>query len=217
MGEIKPDDRQAAEGMKHFCLAPGVVNADRVIVQSEDMRQVYINVLAEVSGEKTRGYWNQKILGLGSPKVDKVLSTKKEDLEIPEEWRRIIEKSEGSRKKIVFYNTSVSALLQYNEQYLIKMQDVFRIFYENRDGVALLWRPHPLIKATIGSMRLELRREYEGIVEQYRESSWGIYDDSADIDRAVVLSDMYYRDASSVVELFKKQKKSVLIQNVNAI
>lgn len=55
----------------------------------------------------------------------------------------------GSWKKIIFYNTSVGALLPYNE----KMRYVFDVFKENQDEVALLWRLHPLIKATVESMR----------------------------------------------------------------
>lgn len=215
LGEIKPDDQQALEGMKHFCILPGVVNADKVIVQSEDMRQVYIKVLTDAFGKESRDYWAQKILGLGSPKVDKVLNTRKEDLEIPEEWLKIIQKPDGSWKKIVFYNTSVTALLQHNEKMLEKMRDVFRVFWENRDEVALLWRPHPLIKATISSMRPPLWVEYKRIVEKYRKEGWGIYDDTADVDRAVCLSEAYYGDWSSVVQLCQKTGMSIMIQNVD--
>ena len=214
LGEVKPDDRQAVDGMKHFCLVPGVMNADKVVVQSEDMRQVYINVLAEAAGEQTRGYWEEKILGLGSPKVDKVLNTKREDLEIPEEWLRIIRKPDGSWKKIILYNTSVSALLQHNEKMLEKIRDVLRVFLENRDEVALLWRPHPLIKATLSSMRPQLWTEYERIVEKYRKEGWGIYDDTVDVDRAICLSDAYYGDGSSVVNLCRKRNMLIVKQDV---
>ena len=110
--------------------------ADKVVVQSEAMRQAYIKIMTKFMYE--RPYWEEKILGLGSPKVDKVLSTRKEDLVIPEEWMKVIRKPDGSWKKIIFYNTTVTALLQHNEQYLAKMRDVFRIFYENREEVALL-------------------------------------------------------------------------------
>ncbi len=37
--------------------------------------------------------WKKKILGLGSPKLDKVQNKEKEDLEILDEWLKIIEKS----------------------------------------------------------------------------------------------------------------------------
>lgn len=126
----------------------------------------------------------------------------------------VIRRPDGSWKKIIFYNTTVTALLQYNEQYLEKMRDVFRVFYENRDEVALLWRPHPLFGATIQSMRPELGETYRGIVESYRRDGWGIYDDTADMDRAVCLSDGYYGDMSSVVHLYKKVGKVLMLQNV---
>ena len=83
--------------------------------------------------------------------------------------------------------------------------------------MALLWRPHPLIQATIESMRPQLWEGYKEIRDRYVEEGWGIYDDSADVDRAVVLSDAYYGDGSSVVQLCRKQYKTVLFQDVDYI
>lgn len=224
LNEIEPDDQDRIDEMKHFCFTPGVIYAHKVIVQSEKMRQIYINEYIKaakesgLSGEHTdRKYLESKILGLGSPKYDKVVNTKKEDLNIPEEWLKIIEKPDGSRKKIILYNTSVSALLKYGEEMLEKMKNVFKIFKENRDEAVLLWRPHPLIKATIESMRPQLWAAYHEIVEQYRSEGWGIYDDSADLDRAVALSDGYYGDPSSVVQLCRKAGMPVMIQNVEIL
>ena len=53
-------------------------------------------------------------------------------------------------------------------------------------------------------------------MEEYRAGGWGIYDDSADLNRAIAISDAYYGDPSSVVELFKKVGKPVMLQNVDA-
>lgn len=222
LGEISPDNPGAAEGIKHFCTTPGVFNADKVIVQSENMRQVYINVLTEEmvrsqgrrNEKDIRRYWENKIDGSGSPKFDKILNTQKEKLEIPEEWKRVIEKPDGTWKKIILYNTSVSALLQNNEKMLRKMEDVFQIFYENRNDVVLLWRPHPLLESTLTSMRPQLLEEYKKVRDSYIGNGWGIYDDTADLDRAIALSDGYYGDGSSLVELCRKMEKPIMIQNV---
>lgn len=225
LGEIDPGDCAAVDEIKNFCLAPGVFHADKVIVQSESMRQAYIRVLTEETAKnenysrqnEVRRYWEDKIDGSGSPKFDKVLNTRREGLEIPQEWIDVIEKPDGSRKKIVFYNNGLSAVLRYSENYLAKMQDVLRVFYENRDEIALLWRPHPLLEATIKCMRSELWEKYEEIVCRYQQEGWGIYDDTADIDRAVMLCDAYYGDPSSVVQLCQKVEKPILIQNVELI
>lgn len=217
LSEIDPENKKALEGMQHFCLVPAVVHAHKVIVQSENMRRAYVNILTESYGKETRKYWQDKILGLGSPKLDKAAKTKREDVEIPSTWLPLIQKPDGSYKKIVFYNTSITALLKSGEQMLRKMEDVFRIFKENRENVTLLWRPHPLIQATIASMRPQLWREYEQLVGEYRAAGWGIYDDSADLNRAIALSDAYYGDGSSVVQLCREAGMPVMIQDAEIL
>ncbi len=219
--EIEPDDQAAVDGMKHFCFLPGIIHADKVIVQSEKMKQIYVNEYLKAAKENGLGgkhtdrkLLEEKFLGLGSPKLDKVQNTKKEDLEIPQEWLKVIEKTDGSWKKIIFYNTSIAALLEHKEKMLEKMEDVFRIFKENKAETALLWRPHPLIENTVKSMLPQLWEEYEKLVERYKAEGWGIYDDTADLDRAIVISDGYYGDKSSVLELYQKTGKPLMIQDV---
>lgn len=217
LGEIDPENEEALKGIEHFCVTPGVLYADKVIVQSEAMRQAYINVLTNAAGKHTKKIWEERILGLGSPKVDKVLNTRKEDLEIPREWLNITAKPDGSWKKIILYNTGLTAFLQQGEQSLKKIRDVFQIFKENQDEVALLWRPHPLLEETIHSMRPQLQAEYEEIRRNYQDEGWGIYDDSADLNRAIALCDAYYGDGSSVIQLCQKAGKPVMIQNVDIL
>lgn len=238
--EFEPGDEHAMEHMEHFVLNPGVIHANYVVVQSEAMRQIYVDILTRYSGETTRSFWEGRVLGLGSPKMDKVLTAKEEDFEIPEEWKRHIYKNhvcegdsnkddacgdnsndgnackdDGNRRKVIFYNTSIGAFLQHGEKMLEKMQSVFKIFEQEQENIMLLWRPHPLLPTTIKSMWPELYEEYEKIVEEYRADGWGIYDDSANLNRAIAVSNAYYGDPSSVAELFKEVGKPVMIQNVD--
>lgn len=224
LGETNADDPSDVDTMKHFCFLPGVIYADKVIVQSENMRQIYIREYIKaakecgLTGEHIdRKFQEQKILGLGSPKVDKVLNTRKEDLEIPVEWLKIIEKPNGSWKKVVFYNTTINGLLHNDERMLKKIENVFKAFRENQDEVTLLWRPHPLIENTLTSMRPQLWEAYQKVRDRYIEEGWGIYDDTADMDRAVALSDAYYGDQSSVLQVYKKTGKPIMIQNVDIV
>lgn len=224
LGEIETDNQEAIDGMKHFIWLPGVINANQVIVQSEKMKQIYINEYIKAAKavglggiHQDKKYLEKKILGLGSPKFDKILNMKKEDLEIPWEWRQLIEKPDGSCKKIVLYNTGITALLSHNEKWVEKIADVLKIFKENRDKVVLLWRPHPLIESTMRSMRPEILWQFLDIKNIYLSEGWGILDDTADMDRAVILSDAYYGDGSSVVQLYQKTGKPIMIQNMDMI
>lgn len=217
LGEIKPEEEQRIKTMQHFCTTPGVYNADKVIVQSEDMRQVYIQVLMKESGSHSaaaRKYWEDKILGLGSPKYDKVACTKKEELEIPKPWLDLILRPDGSWKKIILYNTSIGGLLTHNEKMLAKINYVLDVFRKNQEEAVLMWRPHPLIESTLTSMRPQLWETYRAIRDRYLAEGWGIYDDTADLDRAIAVSDAYYGDGSSVVQLYQQTGKPVMIQNV---
>lgn len=221
LDEVEPDNEQAVKSMKHFCFMPGIINADKVIVQSENMRQIYISEYLKAAKEQglrgkhlDKAYLEQKFLGLGSPKYDRVCAVNKEDLDIPPEWMKIIKKPDGSRKKIIMYNTGIATLLTYNEKWVDKIENVLGIFKENQNETALLWRPHPLIESTMHSMRPEVLQKYLLLKEKYIAEGWGIYDETADVDRAIVLSDAYYGDGSSVVQLYQQTGKPIMIQNV---
>lgn len=205
---------EGKEKMRMFCVQPGVLSSHKTIVQSEAMKKVYVETLCNEFGEQYRPMWEDKILGLGSPKFDKAVNTTADDITVPEEWKPVLYDADGCMKKVILYNTSVSALLEHEDKMIAKMRRVFETFYENRDEVALLWRPHPLIKATIESMRPKLWTEYEKLVNEYKEASWGIYDDTADLNRALELADAYYGDRSSLVQLCQEKGMIITIQDV---
>ena len=78
----------------HFCTLPGTFYADRVIVEDEEIRKSYIRHFCEYE-EKMRcrgvfGKAEEKFLALGSPKFDKVLTTRREDIKVPLEWEGCI-------------------------------------------------------------------------------------------------------------------------------
>lgn len=213
LDEIHPGDIAAICGMENFVTVPAVVHADTVIVQSENMRQVYIDVMSEYAGENTRFLWEKKILGLGSPKYDRVKKVCAGEKKLPEGWARILMKPDGSRKKVVFYNTSVVAMLTHRQRMLDKIKRVLEIFRNSQDEVALIWRPHPLLQTTIQAMRPELEAEYMDIVKKYQEEQWGIYDTTPDLDMAIGFCDAYYGDPSSVVSLCGMVGIPVMLQN----
>lgn len=205
---------------EEFCLLPGTIYADKVIVQSEDDKKTYIKVFEEFEKKNNcrglLGNYRDKFLALGSPKFDKVINSRREDYQLPQEWADLIEQQDGGRKKVVLYNTSIKCILKDNEQYIKKLKNVMSIFKERTD-VVLLWRPHPLSIATYQRMRPALLQEYLNIVEKYRQEGWGIYDDSSDMNRAIAISDAYYGDGSSLVALYQCTGKPVIIQKTEVL
>lgn len=193
---------------EHFCTTEGCVHAHKVIVQSEKIRETYIRVFKEEYGDSF-GKPKDKFIALGSPKFDKAINSNREDYDIPDEWRALI----GDRK-VIFYNTVVSAILKDDEQYLIKLRQVLGEFKE-RDDVVLWWRPHPLNEATYRLMRPMLLGEYERIVSDYKREGWGVYDTTPNLHRAIAWSDAYYGDWSSLVAMYQAAEKPIAIQDAD--
>lgn len=204
---------------EHFCIAPGVIYANKVIVQSEEVRQTYLKELHKFEEENhckdCFGRLEEKIISLGSPKLDKALDILEQNFVLPDGWTKLI-MGNGKKKKVILYNTSVEALLKHTWQMLKKIRSVLE-YFEQIQEVVLLWRPHPLLKQTLSSMHPELLGEYLEMESKYKEAGWGIYDTSSELYRAIAVSDAYYGDVSSVIELYKRIGKPIMIQNVDII
>lgn len=195
---------------EHYCVLPGTIYADVVILQSEKVREQYLRyyeaALPELVEKQGREAIEKKFQALGSPKFD-VSADSQND--IPEEWREFL----GQGKKVIFFNTHLRGLMQgKSEQFLRKLEWVFN-FFQKQEDVVLLWRPHPLMVETARAMNPEAVEPYLKLVERYRRQKIGIYDDSRELHRAIDLSDAYYGSGSSVVELFRQQGKPVMLMS----
>lgn len=217
MDEIVEGDERGRVTLRYFCNMPGVVHADRVIVQSEQMKDVYVQLLTEFAGEETKEMWENKISGLGSPERDQQkenLSSDQASGMIPEEWKEKIYCQDGSRKKVVLYVTSASILYSSGERAVDKIKEVFRIFEEAKEEVALWWMPDLKIREMLRKTKPGVWQKYRDLVQEYKQAGWGIYDDSADPERAVHFCDAYYGDGTVTANMCRRQKKAVMLQNI---
>lgn len=65
--EFGADDTNDQYNLKHYVTAPGVIYADKVIAQSENIKEQYVNALTFFAGEDTRCVWDEKIVTNGYP------------------------------------------------------------------------------------------------------------------------------------------------------
>lgn len=202
----KGNDREY-HNMQDYCTVPGVINADYVVCQSENMRQIYIEKLVEFAGEDTRSVWEEKILGLGSP-LDDAIGKNMDKHDIPEEWRKIIYREDGTRKKIVLFHVEASSLVQYQERFIEKIKEVLEIFYKYRDEVALIWSVDEKIEEVkLSHENVKVYEEFYEVISEFQIEGWGIYDIPTieTMDCLSGLCDAYYGDASKCGNLFRKK------------
>lgn len=184
-------------------MLPVYTHADRIILQNECM-------VDDMDPSIPR----EKLLVLGSPKAERMICMEmhKEELDVPEEW---LGKRKG--KKVFFLNISLTSILNEGENRLKKIEEVFNVF-SKRNDVILLWRPHPLLEATLKSMRSNLLGAYRALVGRFQRENIGILDRTQDAEQAVAFSDAYIGESSSsIAELFRMVDKPVLFLGANHI
>lgn len=165
----------------------------------------YIVLPSEEAKEQMKKYVKEsKLLALGSPKVDKMLNMNRIKA-IPEEWKDRIK-----GRKTVLYNVGLETVLKYGFQTILKMRYIFNYFKKQNDLV-LWWRPHPLMKATLKSMRPELLGAYEEMEKAFILEKIGIYDTTADSNMAVAGTDAFLGDSSSMCALYGIMGKPVFL------
>ncbi|MCL1997710.1 MAG: CDP-glycerol glycerophosphotransferase family protein, partial [Turicibacter sp.] len=188
----------------------GYLMTDRIILASESTTKNTIAAMKKMYGANMPNV-EKKFLHFGSPKIDKVVNSKRENFSLPAQWQNIVK-----GKKVVMYNSSIVTLLPNNEKHLDKMQHVFDTFKKHKD-IALWWRPHPLLESTIKSMRPWLLPRYKKMIADFKAQNIGIFDDTADLHRALAYADALYTDASSVPSLYRATGKPAMRSTLMAV
>ncbi len=223
LDEIEDKNGKAWKTMDYFCAVPGVVHADRVVVQSEKMRQAYIDRLTDMGGEETRSIWEAKIDGSGIPLADAIAEReadllKRDKMEkVPEDWKKLIQKEDGTLKKILLYSVGVASLAQNGDQTIKKIESVLNTLKENKGEIALIWHANPHIRKTMKKVDLATRDKFVKLLENYLQEGWGIYTDTADVNDLINLSDAFYGDSGTLAHKMRLLKKPVMLQNVEIL
>ncbi len=187
--------------MQYYCTVPGVVMADKVYVQSENTRKVYIDKLNEwVGDEKYTDIWEQKI-----DVYDDGFEEHSED-----ELR-----DAGSKKTIVWF-VSAGSLAEFGDRYIEKAYRNLDVFALSKDKLKVLLISEPFLDEMIKTYSDELYKKWTGFIDEFNRSGIGevvsqVEDQSVE---ALLKANAYYGDPSYICKDFILMKKPVMLQNV---
>ena len=187
--------------MQYYCTVPGVVMADKVYVQSENTRKVYIDKLNEWAGdEQYTDIWEQKI--------DVYNESCEEHSE--DELR-----DAGSEKTIVWF-VSAGSLAEFGDKYIEKAYRNLDVFALSKDKLKVLLISEPFLDEMIKTYSDELYKKWTGFIDEFNKSGVGevvsqVEDQSVE---ALLKANAYYGDPSYICKDFILMKKPVMLQNV---
>ena len=134
---------------------------------------------------------------------------------IPCSWKEKIYKSDGTKRKVILYVTSVSVMYQYKEAYIRKINEVLDIFKAQTEDLVVIWKPVQTdILAQDDMFDTGFIGEYISIVNEFSEFSYGIIASDDEITAAIDIVDAYYGDPTQELLICRDKGKTVMIQNV---
>ena len=187
--------------MQYYCTVPGVVMADKVYVQSENTRKVYIDKLNEWAGdEKYTDIWEQKI-----DVYDESCEEHSED-----ELR-----DAGSKKTIVWF-VSAGSLAEFGDKYIEKAYRNLDVFALSKDKLKVLLISEPFLDEMIKTYSDELYKKWIGFIDEFNRSGIGevVSQGEEKSVEALLKANAYYGDPSYICKDFILMKKPVMLQNV---
>ena len=174
---------------------PGLLHADRILLDSKVMKQTYVDALTELCGKDTLPLWEKKI---------EVIN----DLyEVP--------KKEREGMKSIFYYTDVCPFLAEPDTALSKLKKNLEIFKESREDIRLVWHPFYGIEDYLKKKAPNTYAKYKEIVDAFVSEGWGTYDKSEDGEAVLADCVAYYGDPSPYVYRAQMDKKPVMIADIH--
>ncbi len=136
--------------------------------------------------------------------------------DVPEEWKKNLYRSDGSRKKIILFITTLSVLYHYKEKTIDKWKSVIKIFREKTNDIALIWKCEPILSDVKPLLGSKLVQDFDDLVNLFRKEQVGILIEG-EADHVVSLVDAIYGDSDALMRKAIESKIPVMIENPEII
>ncbi len=188
------EDSRAHRNIKDLIDKPGLIYADRVILDSPKMRDIYIDKLTLLTGDESREVWEEKI-------------------EIRESQAQ--KNSEAEDKKTILYYVSGSKLLVSKESGIEKIKRSLIIFNDNKDKLCVRWYHSKLDEEILKQNNLPLYEKYKELLEEFISMNIGSIVVSDKVEEESRVGQAFYGDPGRIVTPMIVSSKPVMLQNVD--
>ena len=213
LDEFGTKDERAMYNMNFFCTVPGVIYSDYVFVQSQSMKERYLDKLGQFLGESMAEVWERKIKV--QPWTNQDEPGIVED-EIPAEWWDKLLDDKGDGKKVILYYSSASKIYEKQQKYINKIGQVFEMFSRFSDSLTVIWLVDEVIFRS-GCQKLDkLRENVENLMSEYGTRKNVIVDTDHQWE-AIQISDAFYGDRGRLLHEFERTGRPIMIQDVECV
>lgn len=208
--EIDAQDMRADVSMNSYVTMPGVVYADEVILQSENIRKLYIRKLTGFFGEESRHLWENQLNSNGAQYLINDNNNPLRYNRIPGKWRNQAVRSDGSYKKIILYYISTNGVLEHKHEMFEKIGRTMDVFKQYKEDIVCLLAFENNMEEVLEGENSELLMDYQCALRKYNEYILG----NGELMDAVKACDAFYGEAGAEAQMCRNANKPVMIENV---
>jgi len=191
-------ESRAYDNMKYYVTAPGIVYADKVILDNNHQIEMYTAKLSEWSGID-RDIWNRKFV------------VRENDSELCDCSNSSADKS---KKKRMAYFIGIGQLICGHQEMWNKIVSNFNVFSEHTDKIDITVLVDEEFDDILRHEDSQLFDLYTELMEKHKDIAWkklNEYDSVSDIAEEF---DAFYGDAGCLVPEFITVHKPVMVQNI---
>ena len=119
-------------------------------------------------------------------------------------------KTKQGLKKVLIFFIGASVLYEHGIDAVRHGEELLETISTHKDECFVLWIADPIMEQMIRFLPIDVIRDYRNLVESFRSSSYGIYDESYDTDRAVSIGDIFCGDGCKIMNEMRMRKKPIL-------
>ena len=192
-------------GLKYSLTVPGAMYADKILIESGAMKELFVNHLTAFAGKDTRAVWNEKIETIGAFTGTEDLKENREDGAQADRTGQM----QTEQKKTLLYCIGENEFFENTAAALDKVKDRLDVITQYPDSLkaAVCLYPYDIAMWDIVS-----EQEKENIVQVLKEYQKNknielLSEDTIDIDRMTA----YYGSPSPLICRFVEQHKPAMV------
>lgn len=188
-------DERDFHNLDYYLTKPGVINADRIVVNSDILKETYAQKLAEFVNGTNNEDWEKKI--------DVVRRT--------DEIKK--ETGKNDNKKRLLYGISLGCVFERGEQAIDKIKhslDIIKMAKNKLDVDIILY---PSLSEDIRSINPVMFEKTEQFLEEQKKFNHTLIIEYNEAMKGVACFDAYYGDGCPLVPKFERLNKPIMIQD----
>ncbi len=212
--EFGEEDYTDLATLRYYVTAPGVVYADKVLVQSENIKDRYIKKLTAFAGEDTRSVWENKIGIDKTYAKNKNLNVKSKiensDTTSSETAIQAGDEGNGNKKKKLFFLIGLNELSEHST-IINSLKARLETFKENSENIDITVGLYPPDINTWNKVNSKTTKELFELLSSYGSKHIFLEPDNDKLEKITAEHDAYYGSPSPLVTIFSYNKKPVMI------